>query len=123
MGTQRTSNKDIADKLDTLIELMVAQAERETAKQTPRTYFDNAPAPALTESVIESPPVVLDEAYLAHMSLKAGEHATAKGSEVVLYARKNRRGENKLAYAMRDRYDESIVRQPSHLGPVGSFQP
>ena len=46
----------------------------------------------------------------------------AKGEEVVLYARKNKQGTTKLAYALRERYDDVISGQPSHIGAVGSFQ-
>jgi len=115
---ERTSNKQIADKLDTLIGLMVAQAERDT---------EAAPLPVLTNEVTEPvaapTSIKVDAAYKAHQEGKSQEHADTKGVEVVLYARKNKLGETKLAYALRSRYDEVVSKQPSHLGPVASFQP
>lgn len=114
---ERTSNKQIADKLDTLIGLMVAQAERET---------EAAPLPVLNDAVTEpeAPTTIkVDAAYQTHQNGKAQIHADTKGVEVVLYARKNKAGETKLAYALRSRYDEVVSKQPSHLGPVASFQP
>ena len=65
----------------------------------------------------------VDKKYLAHMTAKAADHATTKGEEVVLYARRNKAGQQKLAYALRSRYDAAVSKQPSCLGPVGSFQP
>jgi hypothetical protein len=111
MGASRTSNKDIADRLDTLIDLLTATAIAAPAATTVET-------PAITEGDVK-----VDEAYLAHMNLKAADHATTKGEEVVLYARKNKAGETKLAYALRGRYDEVVKKQPSCIGPVGSFKP
>lgn len=113
MGASRTSNKDICDKLNTLIGIMTAQAmpAAETPVTTPVTEGDEP------ESTVK-----VDEAYLAHMTAKAADHATAKGEEVVLYARKNKQGTTKLAYALRERYDAVISGQPSHIGAVGSFE-
>ncbi len=118
MGTARTSNKDIADKLDTLIDILTAQA-----MPVAETPAPSDPGPIRDEGGEAKSDIAVDEAYLAHMTAKAADHATAKGDEVVLYARKNKRAETKLAYALRERYDDVIVGQPSHLGAVGSFQP
>ncbi len=109
---ERTSNKQLADKLDTLIDLMIAGAQPKAA----------------TDTIIESPTteggkVKVDPDYMAHMTAKAADHATTKGSEVVLYARRNKAGETKLAYALRERYDDVVSGQPSCLGAVGSFKP
>lgn len=116
MGASRTSNKDICDKLDTLIDIMTKQAmpAADPVVSTPVIEDDNG--------LEAESSVAVDEAYLAHMTAKAADHATAKGSEVVLYARKNKQGTTKLAYALRERYDDVISRQPSHIGAVGSFQ-
>lgn len=114
MGAVRTTNKDIAEKLDTLIDLMTAQAMQENVAPAAQP---KAEAEAVTKDV------KLDEAYLEHQKVKAQAHATAKGSEVVLYVRRNKAGENKVAYALRPRYDEQIVKQPSHIGAVASLQP
>ena len=117
MGDSRTSNKDILNAveaqtaaIDKLVNVLTATAAHPKA-----------------EKVVTSEPkatsVDVDAAYMAHMTAKAADHATAKGSEVVLYARRNRSGQVKLAYALKERYDSQIERQPSCIGPVGSFKP
>jgi len=80
-------------------------------------------APAVAAPVVEddAPAIEVPEGYLAKMTEKASAHATTKGSEVVLYARKNQRGETKLAYALRERFD--ALNDRGLIGPVGTFQP
>lgn len=113
---ERTSNKQLADKLDTLIDLMTQQAMAAVPN-----------IPVLTDEVsgaeTETTSIKVDAAYQTHQNGKAQSHADTKGVEVVLYARKNKAGETKLAYALRNRYDEVVSKQPSHLGAVASFQP
>ena len=110
----RMSNEQLGAKLDTLVDLLTAQA------------ISAAPAadaaPDATEGG-ETEVVEVDDAYLTLMKDKAADHAKAQGTEVVLYARLNKAKETKLAYALRERYDTQIAKQPSHIGPVGSFQP
>jgi hypothetical protein len=65
----------------------------------------------------------VDDAYLAHMTAKAADHATVKDESVVLYARRNKAGETKLAYALAPRFNEVVAKQPSCLGSVGVFHP
>ena len=122
MGASRTSNKDIADRLDTLIGIMTAQAMPVDGATLARTVVPESVVTPVTEGDEPESSIAVDEAYLAHMTAKAADHATAKGEEVVLYARKNKQGTTKLAYALRERYDNVIWRQPSHIGAVGSFQ-
>jgi hypothetical protein len=109
MGASRTSNKDIADKLDTLIGILTAQAEQTQ--------------PVAASPTTEGGTVQVDEAYLECMTPKAAAHATDKGEETVLYARVNKAGETKLAYALRSRYDAVVAKQPSCKGAVATFQP
>ncbi len=116
MGDKRTTNKDIIDALakqgdsiDKLVTALTSQAMPDGGTK--------GGAPVKTDS-----PKV-DEAYLTHQKGKSQAHATDKGCEVVLYARVNKAGETKLAYAQRDRYDDVIIGQPSHIGPVATFQP
>lgn len=107
---KRVTTAELGDKLDKLIAVLTATAMA-------------APAAPVAQPEAETTELPVDAKYLAHQTEKAANHATAKGCEVVLYARKNKAGETKLAYALRDRYDEVITRQPSHLGAMGSFQP
>ena len=112
---ERVSNKAILDSLndgfDRLITALTANAMAPVATAT---------APA-AKAAPAAPQV--DPSYMAHQSAKAAEHATNKGEEVVLYTRRNKSGEVKVAYALRSRFDEVVAKQPSCIGPVGSFQP
>ena len=116
--SKRMSNEQLGAKLDTLVDLLTAQAIAAPASST-QTLIES---PDTTEDG-ENVTVEVDAAYLARMNEKAADHATAQGAEVVLYARLNKAKETKLAYALRPRYDTQIAKQPSHIGPVGSFQP
>ncbi len=95
----------LADSVDRLIGALTAEALPDEAKPEATTKVE------------------ADPAYVAHQSTKAQEHAIAKGEEVVLYTRRNKANEVKVAYALRSRYDEVVSKQPSCLGPIGSFQP
>jgi hypothetical protein len=119
MGNQRASIKDVltaieaqGDSIDRLITAITAQSIAAPA------------APAAVVPTVEggeTPTVKVDEAYLSHMTAKAASHAATKGEEVVLYSRKNKGGEVKLAYALRSRYDDVVAKQPSCLGAIESF--
>jgi hypothetical protein len=76
-------------------------------------------AEVISTEGIES--VKVDDAYLTHQKAKAKAHAESKGENVVLYARKNKLGETKVAYALQERYDTQIAKQPSHLGAIETF--
>lgn len=115
MGASRTSLKDVMTAIE-------GQSQSIDALVTALTA--GAIAPAVAAPVTEgddTPKVEVAEGYLAKMTEKASAHATTKGSEVVLYARKNQRGETKLAYALRERYD--ALNDRGLIGPVGTFQP
>lgn len=114
MGASRTSLKDVMTAIDKQSQSIDALVTALTA---------GAIAPAADAPVVndDTPKVEVAEGYLAKMTEKASAHATAKGSEVVLYARRNGRGETKLAYALRERFDTLTDR--GLIGPVGTFQP
>ncbi len=120
MGTQRASNKDVLDaiakqgeSIDKLINVLTAQSMPVEAPVEDKT----------TEGKAKDPRIAVDDAYLTHQKGKAQAHADSKGTEVVLYCRVNKAAETKLAYALRERYDDTIVNQPSHRGAVATFQP
>ena len=80
--------------------------------------------PAVDDSQpLDSAPPKVDEAYLAHMNLKAAAHATKQNAEVVLYSRRNKSNQTKLAYALRSRFEDTIKAQPSCLGVIGTYKP
>ncbi len=112
---ERVSNKQVLEALNSGFDRLI----------TAMTASAIAPAGSKTGGVdnnAEGGEIEVDEKYLAHMTLKAAEHATAKGEDVVLYARKNKAGTTKLAYALRARFDDVVAKQPSCLGPVGEFK-
>lgn len=113
MGAQRTSNKDIADKLDTLIGLMTAQAEAQVA--TPKVA-----EPVVEETKRDVPSTLrVKPEYLARMKVKAQDHATNKGEQVILYGRVNLAGEHKLAYCLASRW--ATLRDKGLIGAVETF--
>ena len=104
----------VADNLDKLVNIMTAQAIQPVATQP--TAEVNAP------TAKQSKEVEVDPAYLAHMSAKAEAHAKTKGEDVVLYARQNKQGQLKLAYAMSQRFVDQIARQKSCRGVIKTFK-
>lgn len=116
MGSQRTSNKDVLGAIEAQTASIDALINALTAGAIAPATVTEPSAPVTEETT-----VVVDEAYLAHMTVKAAEHATNKGETVVLYARKNKQGETKLAYALQERYDTVVSKQPSCLGSQASF--
>ena len=117
MGNARTSNKDVLDA----IQSQTASIDKLVTALTGSAMAAPAVATPITEGEGEAPAIEVPEGYLAKMTEKAANHATSKGCEVVLYARKNQAGETKLAYALRERFD--TLTDKGLIGPVGSFQP
>ena len=117
MGTSRTSNKDVLEALNAGFDRLITALSADAIAAPSVPAAANVAAPAVGETE-----VAVDEAYLAHMTAKAADHATNKGSTVVLYARRNKAGETKLAYALKERFDTVVIKQPSCLGPMGSFK-
>ncbi len=126
MGTQRASNKDVLDaiakqgeSIDKLINVLTAQS----MPADPGPIRDEAADTAPVEDKTTDNKLKVDDAYLVHQKAKAQAHADAKGTEVVLYCRVNKANETKIAYALRERYDDTIAKQPSHRGAVATFTP
>jgi hypothetical protein len=105
MGTQRTSNKDIADKLDTLISILTAQAQAPVVETEPAvTPLGRVePKQADTPAVKGHPEV--PRPYWARMDSKITALTAADGQERVAYLRHNLKGETKIAYCLRARWD------------------
>lgn len=117
MGASRVSQKDVLDA----IENQTASIDKLVTALTAGAIAPAAPSVAQPITEGDAPAIEVSEGYLARMTEKAANHATSKGCEVVLYARKNQRGETKLAYALRERFD--TLTDKGLIGPVGSFQP
>jgi hypothetical protein len=124
MGASRTSNKDVLNAIegltstvDQLVNVLTANAMPSAPAEPEAVVVPTTETPAKPEGV------QVDGAYLSHMQGKAADHATAKGSDVVLYARRNKMGQTKLAYALKERYQTVIARQPSTLGALHEYHP
>lgn len=112
MGNTRTSNKDIADRLDTLIDLLTKQA----------MPANEAAIPVLPVKAEPENNVDVDEAYLQHITAKAQGKADEVGEQYVVYARRNKAKQIKLAYALLSRFD-SVSKQPSCIGAIAEITP
>ncbi len=116
---KRVTTAELSEKLDKLIDVLTTQAMPADSTQT--LVEDDAKLIVETPDAEGIETVEVDGAYLDHQKGKAQAHATAKGENVVLYARQNKQGEIKVAYALQERYDTQIARQPSHRGPIATF--
>ena len=108
MGTQRTSNKDIADKLDTLISILTANAQAQVAApvvETPKATPTND--------------INIPEGYMNHMANKLSKLVALDGQKRVLYARRNQAGEVKLAYCLKSRW--ATLKDGGLIGAVQEF--
>jgi len=107
MGTQRTSNKDVLAAIEALTAAIQATVVAPAA-------IAATPAPNSGEATVN-----VDAAYLAHMKVKVQDFANSKGEDAILYARKNGRGETKLAYclasAWANKRDRGIVGPVAHI--------
>ena len=107
----RVTNEQIVAKLDTLIDVLTKSALEVTATA----------APTEQSSVEQEPTIKVTENYRKVMNGKAQDHATKHGEEVVLYARRNKANEVKLAFALRPRFD--TLQDARFLGVLAAFQP
>ena len=112
MSNSRVSNKQILDAILGLTEVMAAQV----ATPKPEVQAEVKAEPVADETTIE-----VDGTYLANRKVAAQEHATAKGQNVTLYARRNLKGETKLAYALTERY--ATLKDRGLIGPVAEYSP
>jgi len=111
----RVSNKQILDALQEL-PLAIAKAMQSTAPTQP-TVETTAPVVQNGEAKIK-----VDEAYLNHMTGVWQKFADTKGEDVIGYARKNQRGETKLAYCLASKWtglkDRGLLGAVKHLSPT-----
>jgi len=117
MSASRTSNKQILDAIEAM-PAAIAAAIAATQVAAPA-----APAVITTPEVASQPESIqLDKAYVDHMaSTKCLDFANKHGSDVVLYARKNAKGENKLAYCLAEKFP--TLRDKGLLGAVQVVSP
>ena len=111
MGTQRTSMKDVLAAIEGLTAAVQATLVAPVA-QAP-VAIATAPTPTGETSVN------LDASYEAHMKAKVQDFANSKGEDCILYARKNGRGEVKLAYCLASKWtglkDRGLIGAIAHI--------
>ncbi len=115
MGSQRTSNKDIADKLDTLIELMTAQAVAAQSAAPAATVVAEPAQP--TESKIR-----ISQSYLRRMVPKWQKMADSKAETVVGYAYHKRNGKLGLWGCLKSDWSD-VSRRDGTIGAVQEVHP
>lgn len=122
MGTQRTSMKDVklaieaqTDAINALVGALAGQAQAPVAAgiidTTPVT--DPTPAPVADTPRFEA-------GYMAHMKAKVSELVKGDGQARVLYARRNLKGENKLAFCLKARW--AGLRDNGKLGAIEVYE-
>ena len=126
MGTSRISNRDVLDAiqnqtetLSQLIAVLTATAQPK-AEPVAQPKVETGLPGAKQPKAAEGNTFGVEPKYLAVMTEKAKSYALAKGVTVILYSRRNGKGEVKLAFSQPDRY-ETIRRQPSHISAIKQF--
>lgn len=107
--SNRVSNKQILDAILGLTEAIKGQNVQPTAVVAEPTVPS------------EPSPIKVTKEYLANRKVAAQAHANKVGGTVVLYARKNLRGETKLAFAQEGRF--ATLKDKGLIGPVAAFNP
>ncbi len=122
MSNTRTSNKQILEA----IERLTGAVEKLVINQTPNIPTLNPDSEGTGANVQPTNPqrgadIRIDPKYLEHMQHKAQDHATLKKEDVVLYSRRNKTGEIKLAYALASRFP--TIKDRGMIGTLGTFAP
>lgn len=121
MTASRTSNKQILEAIEAQTSAITALAAAISGTQvrpTPETGSRiETVEPEVTRDVPSKVRVPAD--YMRHMRIKAQDHANAKGEDVVLYARVNLAGEQKLAYCLKSRW--TSLRDKGLIGAIAQF--
>lgn len=121
MGTQRTSMKDVklaieaqTDAINALVGALAGQAQAPVAGTIDTTpVTDPTPAPVTDAPRFEA-------GYMAHMKAKVAELVKGDGQARVLYARRNLKGENKLAFCLKARW--AGLRDNGKLGAIEVYE-
>ena len=121
MGTQRTSMKDVklaieaqTDAINALVGALAGQAQTPVAGTIDTTpVTDPTPAPVTDAPRFEA-------GYMAHMKAKVAELVKGDGQARVLYARRNLKGENKLAFCLKARW--AGLRDNGKLGAIEVYE-
>jgi hypothetical protein len=112
-ASTRVSNKQILDAI-----LGLTQAITATHVAAPAAP---AAVPVAPAAPVDTSGIKVGADYMANRKVAAQAHANTTGGEVVLYARRNLRGETKLAFAVAGRF--ATLKDRGLIGPVASYQP
>jgi len=115
MGTQRASNKDILDAINSLTQAITSMVVAPKQVEADVPVLTERAAPRESNGAID-----IDKPYLAHMQAKVAQVAKDKGENYVLYARKNGLGETKLAYTPASKW--SALKDRGLIGPVAMIE-
>ena len=117
MGTQRTSQKDVLNAINSLTDVitqLVANGANTPVSAPAAAIVTSAPAPVNDgEQTID-----VDPAYVTRMEAKVADKCK-DGSDRILYARHNLRGETKLAYCLASNWtglkDRGLIGAIKHI--------
>lgn len=116
MGTQRTSMKDVLEAINAQNETLSALVSAIAGTQAQASTPVSAPAPAQADAhEIDVP-----QSYFETVDNKIKRLISEDAQPRVMYARKNQRGETKLAYALKARYDAGL-KDNGFIGVVKTY--
>lgn len=110
MGAQRTSNKDLLQAINAQTESINALVDALTSQTAaPAAAAPATPAVEVAEPEASPPsandPIRVDKGYRDHMVRKVTALVNSDGEPRVLYARRNGKGEIKLAFRKQSMWD------------------
>lgn len=110
MGAQRTSNKDLLEAINAQTESINALVNALTSQTAaPAAAAPATPAVEVAEPEASPPtandPIRVDKGYRDHMVRKVSALVGSDGEPRVLYARRNGKGEIKLAFRKQSMWD------------------
>ena len=118
--SERTSNKQILEAINGLTAAITATMVAPEAVPTLEVAPEAAPtletAPDQQPGRPAEPKVQVDKAYLKHMVAKVEKQVCEDGQDRILYARRNGRGETKLAYALASNW--TALKDNGLIGPI-----
>lgn len=114
MGAQRTSMKDVLAAINAQNETLTALVSAIAGTQAQASTPVITPTP---KAQAETREIDVPQSYFDTMDRKVSKLVSDDGQERVLYARQNQRGETKLAYCLKARYDAGL-KDKGFLGVV-----
>jgi hypothetical protein len=113
--SERTSNKQLMDAINALPAAIAAAIAAVPATAAPVVA-------TVPEAPKQAPTVEVDESYKNHVLVeKVQPFANKHGETAVLYARRNGRGETKLAYCLASKW--TGLKDRGLLGAIATVEP